>query len=157
MVTIIMYKLDFNESYYAFLLILLIKVVLCSKIHGTNFMNHMSFSREICRFAKGVTSPDHGRSMTDSAMPKEARVGYLTSVAKASHTSSHSSFEMSKAPKVATFVLKWLQKLQGLPFVSSRLFLRFSLSPSFFLSLSLSLSLFLSLSHKLSSLSLTHT
>ena len=98
MVTIIMYKLDFNESYYAFLLILLIKVVLCRKIHGTKFMNHRSFSHEIWRFAKGVPSPDHGRSMADSAMPKESRVGYLTSVAKASHTSSHSSFEMSKAP-----------------------------------------------------------
>ena len=43
MQTLIIYKLGFNENYYTFTFILLIKIVLCSKFPGTKFINYKCF------------------------------------------------------------------------------------------------------------------
>jgi len=41
--TLIIHKLGFNQNYYTFALILLIKIVLCSKFPGTKFINYKLF------------------------------------------------------------------------------------------------------------------
>ena len=43
MQTLIIYKLGFNQNYYTFTLILLIKIVLCSKFPSTKFINYKCF------------------------------------------------------------------------------------------------------------------
>jgi hypothetical protein len=37
------YKLGFNQNYYTFTLMLLIKIVLCSEFPWTRFINHKCF------------------------------------------------------------------------------------------------------------------
>jgi len=39
----IIYKLGFNQNYYTFALILLIKIILCSEFHWTKFINYECF------------------------------------------------------------------------------------------------------------------
>ena len=43
METFVIYKLGFNQNYYTFALILLTKIVLCSKFHWTKFIDYECF------------------------------------------------------------------------------------------------------------------
>ena len=45
--TLIIYNLGFNQNYYTFVLILLIKIVLCSKFPWTKFINNKCFDMKL--------------------------------------------------------------------------------------------------------------
>jgi len=58
MQTLVIYKLGFNQNYYTFTLILLIKIVLCSKFRWTTIINYKCFDMRL--WTSASSSQPHG-------------------------------------------------------------------------------------------------
>ena len=54
--TVIIYKLGFNQYYYTFTSILLIRILLCSKFSWTKFINYKCFGIKSCAAAGGMAA-----------------------------------------------------------------------------------------------------